>query len=316
MQDFKPLIELLQNVVDDFNKRIPGIQQQLLDSIRLELTTLELKNGNIVLSAANVRKIADIKSRMQSIVLNSDYIQGVKDYVGAFNTITNLQNQYFNAVVDNFTPPTFANDIKKQAVESVVDNLTERGIGANVIAGIEDILRKNITSGGSYTSLQKVLEDNLTNNDTGDGSLFRYTKQITTDAINQFSGEYTQLISNDLGFEWWRYAGSNLATSRAFCLACTKKKWLHASELPSIIIGDFPEFDEFDGKLYKGLPEGMYPDTTPDNFMVNRGGYNCGHQLRPVSENLVPIEVRNAVYATAAYQSWARRIGKVDKPVK
>jgi hypothetical protein len=41
----------------------------------------------------------------------------------------------------------------------------------------------------------------------------------------------------------------------------------------------------------------MIDGTTPDNFIVNRGGYNCGHELIPVSEARVPKEVREKVRA-------------------
>jgi hypothetical protein len=312
MQDFKKLIELIEKTVDDFNRSIPGIQQNVLDNIRTEMASLQIKNGNIVLSVKNVRKIAEIKSKLQALILTPEYIESVKSYVSAFNLITQLQNQYFNTVVETFTPPEFTNEVKNQAIESAVEDLTDRGIGANVITAVEEILRQNITSGGSYSDLQKTLENLLTDNENGEGRLTRYAKQITTDAINQFSGQYTQIISNDLGFEWYRYSGSNIQTTRPFCLACTKKRWIHISEFPALIAGDFTftEFEEFDGKLYKGKPAGMYEDTTPSNFVTKRGGHNCGHQLRPVSTNLVPMEDQARVYATAEYKAWARANGK------
>lgn len=310
MQDFKRLIELLQNTVETFNQRIPGIQQSMLDSIRTELASLELKNGNIAISARNVRKIAEIKTKLNGIILNADYVKGVKQYAKAFNEVTNLQNQYFNSLAKNFSPPALTNELKKQAITSAVDKLTENGIQANVIRGVEDILRQNITSGGSYSTLQQTLENYLTENKTGEGRLQKYSKQITTDAINQYSGEYTQLVSNDLGFEWYRWSGSNIETTRTLCLALTEKRWVHISEFPAIIAGDFPEFAEQEGKLYKGKPAGMYEDTTADNLTIKRGGYNCGHQMRPVSEDMVPIEVRRTAYASAAYKQWAIKMGK------
>jgi hypothetical protein len=36
----------------------------------------------------------------------------------------------------------------------------------------------------------------------------------------------------------------------------------------------------------------MKEETTPDNFIVLRGGWNCGHELVPVSEAAVPGEIR------------------------
>ena len=45
------------------------------------------------------------------------------------------------------------------------------------------------------------------------------------------------------------------------------------------------------------LPRGMFDDTYPTNFTVNVGGWNCRHQLYPVSEDLVPEDVRKKLQA-------------------
>ncbi len=37
----------------------------------------------------------------------------------------------------------------------------------------------------------------------------------------------------------------------------------------------------------------MIEGTTPENFQVNNGGWNCGHKLTPVSEVVVPQEIKN-----------------------
>jgi len=304
MNDFKSLIALIEKAIENFNSKVPAIQQKMLDSIRFELRTLDVKNGKISATVKNVRKIAEIKNKLQSLILSKEYLKNVKEFVAKFDQITALQNQYFETQVGKFTIPAIVKEIRKQAIESLIDKLTESGIQTNITNGIEDILRKNITTGGSYSELDTILENNIIENGTGEGNLQRYTKQITTDSINQYSAQYTQIVSSDLGFEWYRYSGSNIQTTRPWCLACTKKLYIHISEFPALIRGDFPEFEEFDGKLYKGLPAGMYPDTNVSNLTIYRGGYNCGHQLRPVTESLVPETYKTKVYATPAYKAW------------
>ncbi|MDR2058055.1 MAG: ADP-ribosyltransferase, partial [Dysgonamonadaceae bacterium] len=42
----------------------------------------------------------------------------------------------------------------------------------------------------------------------------------------------------------------------------------------------------------------MKEDTNADNFIVHRGGWNCGHELIPVSDLSVPKEVRDKIAAT------------------
>lgn len=292
MADFKQLIKAIQEAVEDFAKQMPKIQQRLADTIRVSLSELDIKGGTVKISAANLKAVAKIKSHLQEAILDDGYKKEVAKFVAAFDTITDLQHAYFRAVDEKFTPPKLSKQLQKQAIDAVVSSLSESGLDANVISGVDDILRTNVTTGGSINDLQKQLDNFVLDNDAGEGILTKYTKQITADSLNQYSAQYTQIISNDLGLEWFYYAGSNIETSRPWCLACSKKKYIHISEFPALLKGDFPEFREFDGKMYRGLPAGMYPDTTVANLQIKRGGYFCGHQLRPVSEFSVPPDYK------------------------
>ncbi|MBS1760647.1 MAG: hypothetical protein JST23_11050 [Bacteroidetes bacterium] len=178
------------------------------------------------------------------------------------------------------------------AVESTINALVGQGLSSNVIAPVQKILTDNITTGGSYAKFQEQLQNHILQNETGEGNLQRYTKQITTDAINQYNAQYGETVAQDLQFSWGRYIGSNLTTSREFCVLLTDKQWVHKSELPEIIKG---HIDGTDCKLSKttGLPLGMIPDTDADNFKVRRGGYNCGHQFFWVPDSAVPADVKD-----------------------
>lgn len=85
-------------------------------------------------------------------------------------------------------------------------------------------------------------------------------------------------------------------TSRDFCKACVKKKYIHRSEFTSIVKGEFKEFKDIDGKISQRtkLPYGMIDGTNSTNFMVRRGGYSCNHKLIPVAKEVVPKEIRQA----------------------
>jgi GNAT superfamily N-acetyltransferase len=69
---------------------------------------------------------------------------------------------------------------------------------------------------------------------------------------------------------------------------------VHKSEIPTILLGDI---DGHECEIYAktGLPLGMKDGTTPENFIVHRGGWNCGHQLVPVAPEAVPEDVRRKI---------------------
>lgn len=314
MKDYKALIQLIQDKVTAFNKDIPGIQESVYQELQQLLKDLETTRGGVKPSVDNLRVITKIKSKLLEIILSKDYVNSVQDYVRGFQAVTDMQHAYFVGIDSKFKPLQLTKEIQKQSIQSVVSALTESGIEANVLAGIDNILRTNITTGGSYSDLTEQLRNYVTSSGGNDGIIQRYAGQITTDALNQYAAQNTQLISNDLGLEWFVYAGSNIETSRPFCLACTQKRFIHISEFPALLDGEFPEFKEFDGKLYKGLPAGMYLDTTVSNFPIRRGGYNCGHQLRPITDMTVPEDKKRTVYSSNAYKTWARAMG-IEIPV-
>ncbi len=112
-----------------------------------------------------------------------------------------------------------------------------------------------------------------------------------TTALSQFTGQNNKLLTDDLGCEWFMYTGSNKETSREFCIQLTAKKFIHKSEIPTILTG---RIDDYQCAIYEktGLPYGMIEGTTADNFQCNCGGWNCRHQLVPIADALVPASLR------------------------
>lgn len=309
MPSFDKILKEISKSVEGFTKDLPGVEREVLNRIIRNLKELELQGDNIKASVKNIRLIATIKNDIQGIILNDKYIDSLKDFVRSFNTITDLQNQYWKTVETTFKPNAILSEIKVQSIDDTVDKLTEAGIGANISDKITDILRQNITSGGSYQSLTDQLKEFIVKTDT-EGALTKYAKQITVDSVNQYNATYTQVVSNDLGFEWYIYDNTDIDTTRPWCDAMTDKKYLHVSELPELIKGHGLTYVNKEGErvpvpIYEktGLPHGMIPGTDAVNVLVRRGGYNCGHQFRPISERLVPADVKAKVFSTPAYKA-------------
>lgn len=306
---YEDIIKKIEKAIEKFNNKIPSIQKAIFDDIQEQLKRLDTANGKIKATVANLKIITSIKNKMLKLILTPEYIKEVKDFAKAFSEITVMQNDYWKSVEKTFTPKTLLKEIKKQAIADTVKNLTGQGIGATISDQISAILRTNITTGGSYAKLTSQLREKILNTTT-DGALQKYAKQITTDSINQYNAQYTQAVSNDLGFEWFAYQGSDIMTTRPFCDAMTDIRYFHITEIPRLLKAEDLYYIK-DGVKTKvpiydktKLPHGMIPGTNPSNFQINRGGYNCGHQIRPVSEGLVPVEIKERVFATSAYKSW------------
>lgn len=314
MAKYEDILKRIDKSIRDFSKSIPGIQKDVLENILEELKKLDLRNGRIKPTVANIRLIGRIKNKLRGLILTDEYVESVKEFVKSFNDVTKLQNEYWKSIEKSFKPKTLLKEIRNQSIQDTVQKLTEAGIGVNIENQISDILRTNVTSGGSYRSLESQLRESLTDTDKSDGSLVKYTKQITTDSINQYSAQYTQTVSSDLGFEWFAYAGSDVKNTRPWCDAMSDIRYFHISQVPSLLKAEGLTYEnKKTGKreqvpIYQktGLPHGMIEGTNAGNLFIRRGGFNCGHQIRPVSESLVPKDIKDKVIQTPAYKSWKK----------
>lgn len=295
------LTKAIEREVNGFDKSVPTLQKGMYNRVLEMLKDLELKNGRIQSSVKNILMIGKIKAELESLILNKAYVKQVGSFLTAFDVVDELQRTYFAEVAVKVTPNKLLGALKKDAVKYTADQLTKMGVNSKVMPGIETILRTNIAGGGSMADLTDQLREYITTTktETGEslGALQRHTRQITTDAVNQYSANYNAAISQDLGFEWYAYQGSLLATSRPWCRYMVKKRFVHKSELSTVIN------DHIDGvkicskeipcSKKTDLPSGMIEGTNENNVIIRRGGWNCGHQFGGVPDAMVPKQLRD-----------------------
>lgn len=312
--NYSDIIKRIDAAVIKFNKNIPAAQRSMFDAVMDEVAKLERNGDSIKATVANLKRIGAIKNKLNRLILTREYTDQVKDFAKAFNDVTTLQNQYWRQVERAFKPPKLLREVRRQAIADVVTNLLETGIDANVSQPVSEILKTNITTGGSVKQLTAQLRESLLNTETG-GTLDRFAKTYTTTALNDYSATYTQTVSSDLGYVWYRYANTLLTTSRPFCKAMRQpeNQYFHVSMIPALLRAEGLTYENEDGEQVPvpinrktNLPDGFKKGTNASNFLVNRGGWNCGHQPQPISEGLVPPAVKEKIKARSDYQAWER----------
>lgn len=313
MATFNDILKRIDQALTRFNKKIPASQRAMLDGIEEELRRLDLRDGRIKPTIANLKAVGSVKNKLLRLVLNDEYISEVKEFAQAFRDVSVLQRKYWQTVEKNFKPRSILKEIRTQAISDTVSKLTESGIGSNISDNIAGILSSNVTTGGSYKDLLGQLRESLTDTQKSDGLLTRYAKTITTTALTQYSANYTQIVSSDLGYQFFAYQGSDIKTTRPFCDAMTDLRYFHISQIPALLRADDLYYMK-DGKktkvpLYErtGLPNGMIEGTNAANFMINRGGWNCQHSIRGVSAKLIQTQDPqryNDIINDPVYKRW------------
>lgn len=297
----KNLDALIQSITDEadqaiakFNSNTDQIQKSVYDRILRVVKDLKLTGGKLAKTGENVRAISKLKADILSAIQTDQYVAQVADFAKAFNTVTKLQNQYFSALVKDFKPAAVLKDIRNDAVDLAVESLTDTGLEENLVKPVQDLIRTSVNSGGSYADLSDQIKNYILGESKVDGALVKYAGQITTDSINTYSATYHDLVSEDLGLEWFMFTGSMLTTSRPMCVAMNDIKFFHVSQIPELLKGIVNGVQTPVNKK-TGLPNGFRANTTVSNYMQVRNGYRCGHQFVRVTESMVPQDIRNAI---------------------
>lgn len=311
--DYNDVIKQIEATDSNFGSVVDDAQKRMLREVLTLTKDLELSNGRIMPTVGNLKLISKIKEKLNKAVVNKDYLSGVKDLLKSFDSIQSTQIGYFKSISEGKPTQQKYDLVRGMAIENTAAQLTESGIDANVTSKLKDMLLRSVTSGVKYSDLVGEVSEFLSNTDKSPGALSRYAKTYTTTALNQFAGQTNKLILEDSGAEWFRYTGSDIETTREFCDLMTDKDYFHKSEIPELLKG------HIDGKkceIYDktGLPKGMIEGTNKDNFFVNRGGWNCGHQIVPVLSFTVPKNLRDKFNANRLLNT-EKEIPKAEKGI-
>lgn len=279
------LLKIITNAPDGFIEQLSKTEQDIYKKVLNVVKELDIdSSGNIKTSTANLKKLNEIKTQLAKSLLSKEYLSSVKDYVRQFQIISSLQSKLLGI------QKPISKILTETAVDNTIETLTGKGYTDTVVNKLRDVIQTSITSGGLYKDLTENLNKLIISDNEKQSIISRQVQTPVVDALSIYSAEHMKIITDDLDYEWFEYVGSNKETTRELCEHLTLKRFIHISEIPEIVTG---MIDGHQCKLGKnGLPLGMFEDTNAQNFRVNRGGYNCGHQLYPISKNMVPLHIR------------------------
>lgn len=289
------LVQELEGAVNNFVDGLSPIEEKIYRRVIVMLKELSVdKAGNIKNNLQNIKILGRVRREMNNIIFSDKYKKDVIEFTNSFDKVAQIQDKYFSTLVNDFTAPKLTTAIREQAIATTIEGLTEQGINGNVISQLKDIVKTNITGGGSYADFTAQVKTFIEGDENTSGVLTRYARVYVTDSLNEYSANHIQIISDDLGLDWFRYAGSLMATSRDFCIQLVKQDYVHRSEFPQLLKG---HVNGTTVPLYSktGLPEGMKANTNITNFQSLRGGWGCNHQLIPVITESVPKSVRDRI---------------------
>lgn len=244
------------------------------------------KDGYIVQSQANRKIIQKSANAFESGIKNSPYFDGIQQYVNSIPLVDKANSAYFDFISQGYKPNAqYITSLKKDTIKSLESLLMQDGLESQIKAPLVNILNQNINSSAKFTDLLKSVQQYIVGTKEIDGQLLRYSKQITSDSLFNYSRAYQQSVSSDLGLEWYLYSGSYTSEgkyssgTRPFC-ASKKGNYYHHSEIES-----------WASQEWAGKRRG----TNSSTIFIYCGGYSCRDSLIPVSADIVPDSIRNRI---------------------
>lgn len=268
-------LEILQK---RFDKVEPKFVKQVVDWVNKFRTT----SGNLVRSKENLARLGSFKTAVNRFLEKAGYNVMVSGFLENFDEIganTQLAQQELNGI--DITK-SFLNPFKRYAVNNVVAAMQGQGLNVNLINPLKNELLIAVNQGSSLTDVVTSIAGQLTTTEARQGVLKRISLQASRDALLQYDGVVNEAVRKSYKMDALLYVGSIVKDSRAQC-----ERWVSETKngkLGLILFEDLQ--DEINWADNNGT--GMIPDTTPENFCQNRGGYNCRHIAYPVrSQNYI-----------------------------
>lgn len=231
------------------------------------------KNGFIKQSAYNRKIVREAYTLFNP--KNTEYTLGIEQYLSAMPLMDQANNKYFEFLQINFKPNAqFTSSLRREAISSLEQLLLNDGLESQIRTPLINLLNQNINSSARFTDLVTQVRDFIVGHEN-EGQLLRYSKQITSDALFNYSRAYQQAISSDLGLEDYEYSGGVTeggkfsGGSRDFCLSRIGKRFKRE------------EIESWASQSWTGKRRG----TTSSSIFIYCGGYNCRHSLIPVINN-------------------------------
>lgn len=249
-------------------------QQQIYDMLATEVMGFSTVDGRFDPGSPYMHRLSQIQRNIENII-GTTYRPSVTAYLNTYSTIEERNASMhlsYNQLKLNVNKLSEA----RRAIYNQAEYYLTNAVADAYVMPVKYMLMQQVTTGQSIADMQRILR-NWDQGKMTDGRLTsgrptprldRYAVQIARDSIYNANAAVNNKIAEDYGLDHFIYVGGLVMDSRPLCrhIVALKRK---------IALDEMP-------KLIAAYPQGLYPGTDKDNFIQNRGGWNCLHSAFPV----------------------------------
>jgi hypothetical protein len=262
-------IEILQ-------KRYDKVEPKFVKAVVAWIEKFRTSSGNLVRSKENISRLSTFKRAIERYLIQSGYNDMVSGFLGNFDTLAAEQQTIQSELNGLDITKSFLNPFKRWAVNNVIAAMQGQGLTTTLINPLKQELLVAVNQGSSLTDVVTSIAGQLTTTEARQGVLKRISLQASRDALLQYDGVVNEAVRKVYKMDALLYVGSIVKDSRAQC-----ERWVNETKNGKL---GLILFEDLESEIAWANNEGtgMIPNTTPENFCQNRGGYNCRHIAYPV----------------------------------
>lgn len=265
--------DFINNSLTDFDAALKQFQKELLKFIQSEFLP-QMKDGKIQYTAANFRDANIFTAKIDKFL--QDLAPAFKEIAIKMLESAQYSADYFSAAANvKATVSDIEPRLKILSEQIGIDYKTGKVIQGSYIYRlgkmdairnqIADYIINSLANRADWKSFQQGMKDLIVGNKKVDGSLIRYSKQYVHDTARQASQTIDNAFADKFGLVYFLYFGDEIETTRPFCRSRFGKVF-HKDDV-------------------KSWPDDL-PYFQPNyNFFIDRGGYNCRHQIRWITRS-------------------------------
>ena len=291
--------ELIERYTDKLNGSIIRLQSTLMDAIvDSAILEMDVVDGVLQDTAKNYQLVASLDKVFDTFFVKQASIL-LPQINSATGAISSLTDEYFLAVA---TPEILKRFEKVTEKAKKLTNLRFGLKGGEFVRGgqiegliwefgqtrIKKLMVRAITSNMNKKDFIREMRKFVVGSEKTPGISERQWKQFAYDVYQQHDAAYNKKLAEEFDMKYFIYQGGLIRDSRDFCAAHNNKVWTteeaEAWKEWTPNMGEYPAGYEVKAKMVSEVPSYMnYPGYDP---LVDRGGYNCRHQLGYISEEL------------------------------
>jgi hypothetical protein len=241
-------VEELNQIADAHQRQLAAALVTLEQRIADLLATAPLQDGNLFDLEWAIQARAEIRQ-----IVEEEYLAEVDRIIREYTAVAASTYEMLGTY-GTFTQldPRIISQLQSLQFQGFQD------IGAEYLDAISREVYRNTLTGASFAASVQVIKE------VAGGRLSQYAKQQVHDSLMQFDASVNTAIGKESGATKWKYVGRIIATSRPFCRE--------------------HEGETFTDEEIQDLWSGSWAGKAAGDPFIVRGGYNCGHQFRPVFE--------------------------------